>query len=107
MRNSILGAAAVAVAVLATSTAFADDVSAATHQAAGYNHSDNVRIVRFGEFTRGGSRLVKKHNDHKGAMLLINSDRALANQLRNRGVQFKNVVGADKAMNGDLIIFIK
>ncbi len=96
MRNSILGAAALAVAVIASSAAFAGD----------YN-SDRVRIVRFGEFSRGGSALVTRYRDNKGATVLINSDRALANQLRSRGVEFKNVVGADRALNGGLILFIK
>jgi hypothetical protein len=37
----------------------------------------------------------------------INSDRALVSQLRAMNVQIRNIIGADRAMNGSVIYYVR
>ncbi|CAN7364950.1 hypothetical protein [Rhizobium sp. LjRoot254] len=37
----------------------------------------------------------------------INSDRALVSQLRAMNIQIRNIIGADRAMNGSVIYYVR
>lgn len=129
MRNSVVGAAALAVAVIASSAAFAGDRSPSRDDVErsrnpyqnegvtyGYgNHaaaasSSSVTVVRLGDLTRGarGHLLGTSSAASREALQArIASDAALADELRAHGVQINNVVGAVNAPNGKTVVYVR
>jgi rRNA-processing protein FCF1 len=114
MRNNLVVAAAIAAAVLLPSAAFAGDKT--VKHAVSYNYAvsessygrtENYTLVRPGDLSKGASAFIKAHANTHEAQSLIKNDRALAAELRAHGVQVRNVIGAEKAINGRLVIYIK
>jgi hypothetical protein len=115
MRNSIVGVAALATAVILSSAAFAGqktlkhtvtfDYPAA--QSSDYNRPETFTILRPGDQSKGTSAFIKAHANKDEAQAQISGDRALASELRAHGVQLNNVIGISKAFNGKLIVYIK
>jgi len=91
MRNNIVGAAAIAIALLASSAASAADFS----------------VYYLSDLTQGEAAFVKSFAHAKSVQASINSDPALAASLRAQGVQIKNVIRSAPAFNGRTIYYVK
>ena len=91
MRNNIVGAAAVAIALLASSAASAADFS----------------VYYLGDLTQGQAAFIKSFANAKSVQASINGDPAVAAGLRAQGVQIKNVILSRPAFDGSTIYYVK
>ena len=91
MRNNIVGAAALAIALVASSAASAADFS----------------VYYLSDLTQGQAAFIKSFANAKSVQASINSDPVLAAGLRAQGVQIKNVILSRPALNGSTIYYVK
>ncbi|MDB5525398.1 MAG: hypothetical protein JWM58_3161 [Rhizobium sp.] len=129
MRHNIFGAAALAVAVLVSGSAFAADhgpslqerekaQNAFRHEVSfgyqgansTYSRPDSFTIVRLGEISRGAAGTIKAAATRDALEALrasINSNPDLASELRQHGVQIQNIIGSATAFNGRTVFYLK
>ena len=103
MRNIVIGAAALTMAVLASTSGFAGNFGYATS----YQRPGTYTLVRPGDLSKGTSAFIKMHANPTAAKALLASDPALAAELRAHGVQLRNIISIEKAMNGRVIVYLK
>jgi hypothetical protein len=135
MRHNLVSAVALAAAVLVSGSAFAGDFgnfsghgpsfderekaqqnyqNEVTYgypgSASTYSRPESFTVVRLGELSKGASARVKAKATTESVEALqasILSDAALASELREHGVQIKNIIGAETALNGRTIYYLR
>jgi len=128
MRNNVFGAAALAATLLVSGSAFAGDhgpdlqereklqnsQNSVSYEYTGsvsnQTRSANFTVVRLDELTQGAAASVKAAATPQAREALqssINSDAALAAELREQGVQITNIVGSATAFNGRTVFYLR
>jgi hypothetical protein len=128
MRNHVLGALALSVAVAASSVAFAADRGPSFEerekaQQSAFQHSvtygypaasqsraagSSVHVVYLNELPKGaGTRIKSAATAQSKQSVQASIDAATASELRARGVQVNNVIAIDKAFDGSTIYYVR
>jgi hypothetical protein len=107
MRNIAVVAAAIAAAVFVSPAAFAGEKILGYPASSEYNRPELFTVIRPGDQSKGTSAFIKAHANKSEAQAQIKGDRALAAELRARGVEINNVIGISKPFSGRLIVYIK
>jgi hypothetical protein len=129
MRNTILGAAALAAAVAFSGAAFAGDHgpslqerqqqqqnSVLNHQtsvgysgaSSSYSRPDSFTIVSVAELTKGQRGHIKAAATPANLEALHASiDASTAAELRAHGVQINNIIGSTTAFNGRTVFYVQ